>query len=145
MPKKNKGPRVSGQPQSQRQLRVGELVRKALIESLTRGVIYDPIIEDAQPTISEVRASPDLKRATVYVAPLGGGDPSALLKALNNKGGQLRSEVGRKVNLRYTPALSFVADDSFDRASDLNSLIHSPDVARDLQDEAEEADDEAGA
>ncbi len=133
MPKRQKGPRVSGQPQSQRQLRVGELVRKALIESLARGVIYDPIIEDAQPTISEVRASPDLKRATVYVSPLGGGDPSALLKALKNRAGLLRAEVSRKVNLRVTPALSFVADDSFDRASDLNELIHSPDVARDLQ------------
>ncbi|MGB0920032.1 MAG: 30S ribosome-binding factor RbfA [Alphaproteobacteria bacterium] len=132
MPKRQKGPRVSGQPQSQRQLRVGEVVRKALVESLARGVIYDPIIEDAKPTISEVRASPDLKRASVYVSPLGGGDPTALLKALNNRGGLLRAEVSRKVNLRVTPALSFVADESFDRASNLNNLIHSPDVARDL-------------
>lgn len=141
MPKRQKGPRVSGQAQTQRQLRVGELIRHALIASLARGVVYDPIIEDAAPTISEVRASPDLKRATVYVAPLGGGDPAALLKALNKRGGLLRAEISRKINLRFTPALHFVADESFDRASDLNNLIYSPDVARDLKAEQEDEDD----
>lgn len=138
MAKKNKGPRISGQPQSQRQLRVGELIRHALIEALSRGVIYDPVIEDSHPTISEVRPSPDLKRATVFVAPLGGGDATELLKVLKQKSGMLRSEVSRRVTLKYTPDLAFVADDSFDRASDLGRLMHSPGVARDLASDEEE-------
>jgi ribosome-binding factor A len=117
---------------SQRALRVGELVRHALAEMLTRGEVHDPVIEGHLITIPEVRMSPDLRLATVYVMPLGGRDEKEVVAALDRNKRYLRGEIARRVNLKFAPDIRFRADESFGEAERIGKLLQSPEVARDL-------------
>ncbi len=117
---------------SQRQLRAGELVRRALAEIVARGDIQDPELSSRPITISEVRMSPDLRHAVCFVAPLGGGDAVALADALTRVRSYLRGQLSHEVTFKFMPDLSFEPDVSFDRAEAVDRLLHSPKVARDL-------------
>jgi len=134
--------RGTGSP-SQRQLRVGEELRHALAALLERGAVRDPGLGAASITVTEVRVSPDLRNATVYVMPLGGGDAAGALAALTRAAAYLRRLVAGAVRLRYVPALEFRADATFDEAARIDALLREPAVARDLapdDDEEAEAD-----
>ncbi len=117
---------------SQRQLRAGELVRHALVDILARGELRDPDLKGVSVTVTEVRASPDLRNATVFCAPLGGGDVRAVAEALNRAKAFIRGRLGREIELKFTPNLSFEPDISFDEADHVTELLRRPDVARDL-------------
>jgi ribosome-binding factor A len=125
-------PRPSARPPSQRQLRVAEEVRHVLAEVFTRRAFRDPDLATAVLTVTEVRISPDLRRATVYVARLGRTDVASLLPNLARAAPYLRGLVARAVRLRVAPDLSFQADTSLDYAQHVSALLHRPDVARDL-------------
>ncbi|MBP7240879.1 30S ribosome-binding factor RbfA [Amaricoccus sp.] len=122
----------TGGAPSQRQLRVGEVIRRALSEVLARGDVHDPDLGRASITVSEVRASPDLRQATAYVLPLGGVDTEAVVKALNRNRAELRRLVTGRIDLRFSPELNFRADASFDRMDRTRELLRSPSVSRDL-------------
>lgn len=117
---------------SQRQLRVGETVRKELSDILTRGEFADPALEGVIITIPEVRMTPDLRLATCLVMPLGGGDGEKVAAALNKSAKYLRGQVSRRLTMKYMPDLRFILDTRFDDDDRIGSLLHSPDVARDL-------------
>ncbi|MFC7052400.1 30S ribosome-binding factor RbfA [Hansschlegelia quercus] len=117
---------------SQRMLRVGELVRHALADVLQRGEVMDPVLEKHVITVPEVRMTPDLKLATAYVMPLGGRDEAKVLAALDANRKQLRMMVVKRLALKSAPDLRFRIDDSFDRGSQIDALLRSPQVARDL-------------
>ena len=103
---------------------MGEVVRHALADLLARGDVRDPDLSGVAITITEVRPSPDLKVATVFVTPLGGqGDVKAILKALKRAKGYFRSELGKQMTSKFTPELRFVADDAFDRGARLNAIL----------------------
>lgn len=123
---------MSAKPPSQRQLRVAEEIRHAMSAIIARGDLRDPALQDVNLTVSEVRASPDLKNATCFVIPLGGGDATEIVAALKRAASFLRRELGREVRLRYVPKLSFQPDQSFDEASRIDRILHRPEVARDL-------------
>lgn len=123
---KNTGP-------TQRQLRAGELIRHALVDILRQEDFQDPDLKNVSVTVSEVRPSPDLKHATVFVAPLGGGDASETADALNRASRFLRGRLGRTVELKFTPQLHFIADTSFDTASAMDALLANPKIAQDIQ------------
>ena len=123
----------SGQP-SQRQLRVGELVRHALADVLTRGEVRDPELEGAIITISEVRMSPDLKVATALVTPLGDQDGERVVGALGRNARFLRGRIAPALKqMRQMPELRFRLDTRFEESSRVDELLRSPDVARDLE------------
>jgi ribosome-binding factor A len=130
MPRDKRNTHAAGP--SQRALRVGELVRHALAEMLTRGDVHDPVIAGHMITVPEVRMSPDLKLATVYVMPLGGKDAGEVVEALERNKRSLRTEVAHRVNLKFAPDLRFRVDDRFEEAARIEKLLHSPAVARDL-------------
>lgn len=117
---------------SQRQLRVSETLRKALADVFLRTDIADPDLKGAVLTVSEVRASPDLKNATVYLLPLGGENQDAVIEALNRHKRFIRGELTPRVKLKYMPELTFELDTTFDRSSRLNELLQSESVARDI-------------
>ena len=135
--------RGSGRPPGQRQLRVGEELRHALAEVFARGGLRDPALKDASVTVTEVRISPDLRNATAFVTPLGGGDATALLAALARAAPYVRGQIGRMMRLRFTPAIAFELDTSFDRVSYIDALLRRPAVAADLDGEAGDDDDGA--
>jgi ribosome-binding factor A len=120
---------------SVRQLRVGEELRHALAEILGRGTLRDPDLSGRMFTVTEVRASPDLKRATVFLTPLGGEADPKTLEALGRAARFLQSEIGRRIRLKFTPRLSFEFDDRFEYASKIDRLLRRPEVARDLSDD----------
>jgi len=124
---------------SQRRLRVGEEIRRALIRVFDRGELRDPDLLDARVTVAEVRVSPDLKNATVFVAPFAGGDAEALVKACKRAAPFLRGRVAQEMDLRHVPRLGFEADTTFDAAAAMDRLLASPHVARDLGAADEEA------
>jgi ribosome-binding factor A len=130
---KHKNHRDSTPSGSQRQLRVGELIRHAVSEMLTRGDVHDPVIEAHLITIPEVRMSPDLRLATIYVMPLGGRDIEAVLEALENNKRYLRGEIARHVNLKFSPDIRFHADERFAEAERIEKLLRTPAVQRDLK------------
>lgn len=132
--------RGHGKPPSQRQLRVGEELRHAIAHVIERGDIRDPDIAGRSITITEVRASPNLSHATVFVTPLGGGEVKPILAGLKRVKPYLRREIARAVTLRVVPDLSFQEDTSFAAANRIESLLHSPEVLRDIQ----HADDDGG-
>lgn len=132
-------PKGRNAPDSQRQLRVGELVRHALAEVLARGELRDPALIDAHVTVSEVRMSPDLKHATCFVMPLGGGETQPVLEGLARSAAWLGGQVARRIELRFAPRLRFQLDRSFDEAARIDRLLRRPDVAQDL---APDRDDE---
>ncbi|MGE0563325.1 MAG: 30S ribosome-binding factor RbfA [Pseudolabrys sp.] len=129
--------RDAGPNASQRQLRVGELVRHAIAELLTRGDVHDDVIESHMITVPEVRMTADLRLATIYIMPLGGRDGIAVLKALDRNKKFLRGEIAHKVNLKFAPEIRFRLDERFDEAERIDKLLRSPSVSRDLDDEAD--------
>ena len=122
---------------SQRQLRVGETLRHALAEIIERETFQDPALAGVTLTVTQVEASPDLKHATVFVTPLGGGDMRDILAGLERVKSFLRRETSKRVQLRYLPDLRFAADVTFDQADHIDSLLHRPEVARDLSKKAD--------
>lgn len=120
---------------SQRMLRVAELIRHRLAEMLTRGEIHDDVLAGHVVTVPEVRLSPDLKLATVYVMPLGGDDTKVVLEALTRNKKYIRAEIAHAVNLKFAPDLRFLRDETFDEAERINKLLASPAVKRDLGDQ----------
>ena len=129
-PPKNAGP-------SQRQLRAGELIRHALVEVLREEEIQDEAMAGVSVTVTEVRMSPDLRHATCYVEPLGagvaGGDTRPIVDALNRHAKFLRGRLGRHIELKFTPDLRFVHDETFAAAAHMDRLFHDPRVRRDLE------------
>jgi ribosome-binding factor A len=125
---------------SQRALRVGELVRHALADMLTRGGVHDPVLQGHLITVPEVRMSPDLKLATIYVMPLGGKDEAEVVAALERNKRYLRGEIAHRVNLKFAPDIRFRIDERFDEAERIAKLLQTPKVKRDL-DKGESADD----
>lgn len=118
---------------SQRQLRVGEQVRHAIAEILAQGSVHDADLEGHIITVPEVRMSPDLKLATVYVMPLGGRDTEIVIAALERNKKFLRGEVARRVNLKFAPDLRFRVDERFDEAERIEKLLRTPAVQKDLE------------
>ena len=108
---------------SQRQRRVGELIRQALSESLARAQFRDPVLSEMRLTVTEVRPAPDLRSATVYVMPLGGERSAEAIDALQRAAGYLRGEVNRRVGLRFSPALRFELDRSFENVERIDRLL----------------------
>src|SRR5262245_40622627 len=117
---------------SQRQLRVGELIRHAFAEMLSRGDVHDPVIEGHMITVPEVRLTADLRLATVYVMPLGGRDQSEVVAALERNKKFLRGEIARRINLKFAPDIRFRIDERFDEAERIEKLLRTPAVQRDL-------------
>ncbi|WP_139307582.1 30S ribosome-binding factor RbfA [Rhodovulum sp. ES.010] len=117
---------------SQRQLRVGELIRRTLSEVLARGDVHDPELNALSITVGEVRTSPDLKVATAYVLPLGGRGAEDALEALKRNRGELRRALSKKVDLKFSPELRFVIDQTFDRMDETRRLLAQEDVQRDI-------------
>jgi ribosome-binding factor A len=120
---------------SQRQLKVGELIRHALAEIFARGEIADDVVNDASLTVSEVRMSPDLKLATAFVMPLGGEGAAEAVAHLDQHKRFLRGELARKVNLKFMPDIRFKLDASFEASRRIDELLASPEVKRDLDGE----------
>ncbi len=120
---------------SQRQLRVGETIRRALSEILMRGDIHDPDLNRLSITVGEVRTSPDLKIATAYVLPLGGSGQDVVVELLARNKNELRRAIGKKLGLKYTPDLRFRLDETFDRMDDTRRLFSQDDVRRDVEDD----------
>jgi len=117
---------------SVRLLRVGEQVRHALSDILSRGEVHDETLAEHMVSVTEVRMSPDLRHATVFVKPLLGADEEAVIKALRTNTAFLQSEVARRVNTKYAAKLKFLADESFDEGSHIDRLLRDPAIARDL-------------
>ena len=117
---------------SQRQLKVGELVRHAIAEIFSRGDVMDEVIARHSLTVPEVRMSPDLKVATCYVMPLGGGEAGDVVKHLEQHKRFLRGEVAKRVSLRYIPELRFREDTTFESSARIDAILASPEVSRDL-------------
>ena len=123
-----------GTPQgpSQRQLRAGELVRHALVAILREEEINDPALVGVSVTVTEVRMSPDLRHATVFIEPLGGGHANEVVDGLNRHAKFLRGRLGRSIELKFTPDLKFLHDESFNEAARMNRLFEDPRVQKDL-------------
>ncbi|MBV9331684.1 MAG: 30S ribosome-binding factor RbfA, partial [Alphaproteobacteria bacterium] len=129
---------------SQRQLRVGEVLRHALVEVLRRSDIRDPDLAEVSVTVTQVKPSPDMRHAMVFVEPLGGKNAGVVVNALNRHKSYLRGEMGRLITLRFTPELRFAEDTSFAEAQRIESLLRSEKVARDLaRPAAESGEDDA--
>jgi ribosome-binding factor A len=125
--------RAASRGPSQRQLRVGELIRHALAEMLSRGEIHDDVLASHVVTVSEVRMTPDLRLATIYIMPLGGKDLAPVLEALERNRKYIRGEVARAVNLKFAPEIRFLPDETFDEARRIDEILRSPKVAQDLK------------
>jgi len=138
MMSKHKNHREQTPGGSQRQLRVGELVRHAVAEMLMRGDVHDPVIEGHLITVPEVRMSPDLRLATIYVMPMGGRDAGEVVAAFERHKKFLRAEIAHRINLKFAPDIRFRVDERFDEAERIDKLLRSPEVQRDL----EQGDDE---
>lgn len=119
---------------SQRQLRVGELIRRTLSDVLMRGDVHDPELNRMSITVGEVRTSPDLKIATAFVLPLGGKGAEEALVALRRNKGELRRAVGKACKLKFAPDLRFVIDETFDQMDETRRLLSQDDVVRDTED-----------
>ncbi len=126
LPARDRGP-------SQRQLRVGELLRHALSEILTRGEVRDAELEGVSVTVTQVKPSGDMRHATAYVEPLGGKNATAVVEALNRHRGFIRGLMGKSIALKFTPELRFVEDTSFAEAEKIETLLKSSRVQRDLR------------
>ena len=123
---------------SQRQLRVGELVRHAVAELLTRGDVHDPVIEGHLITVPEVRMTADLRLATIYIMPLAGRDADTVLAAFERNKKFLRAEIAHRINLKFAPDIRFRVDERFEEAERIDKLLRSPDVKRDLKKDDDE-------
>ena len=139
MPRHHKKSSPAGS--SQRQLRVGETVRHAVADILVNGSVHDPALEGHIITVPEVRMSPDLKLATIYVMPLGGRDTEIVIAALERNKKFLRGEVARRVNLKFAPDLRFRVDDRFDEAERIEKLLRTPAVQKDLASDTQDPEE----
>ena len=128
----------TGRGPSQRQLRVGELIRRALSDVLIRGDVHEPGLSGASITVSEVVVTPDLRQATAYVMPLGGAKAPEMLEALGRAKGELRRAVTQGLTLKYAPDLHFRLDERFDRLDAQRALFARPEIARDIQHDDDE-------
>lgn len=126
---------------TQRQLRVGEMLRHALAEILRENDIRDPELEGVSVTITQVKPSPDMRYATVYCEPLGGQNAKQIVAALNRHKGFLRGEMGHRIATKFTPDLRFVEDESFAEAQKIETILKSPEVQRDLSAPDDEEED----
>lgn len=126
---------------SQRQLRVGELIRRTLSEVLQRGDIHDPDLNRLSISVGEVRTSPDLKIATAYIMPLGGQGRDQAVDLLARNKNELRRMIGKVTNLKYTPDLRFRLDETFDQLDETRRLFDQDDVRRDLDADDKDQDD----
>ena len=122
-----------GRGPTQRQLRVAELIRRAMSEALARGEVHDPELNAMSITVGEVTVSPDLKVATAYVLPLGGGDRDAAIAALKANKSELRRAMNKSLSLKFSPDLRFRIDDTFDRIDDARELFSREEVRRDVE------------
>ena len=136
--KKDSDPRGGTSGGSQRQLRVGELVRHAVAEILSQGNVHDEALEGQIITVPEVRMSPDLKLATIYVMPLGGRDIDNVIAALDRNKKYLRGEIAHRVNLKFAPDIRFRTDERFDEAERIEKLLRTPAVQKDLEQDLEQ-------
>jgi ribosome-binding factor A len=127
-------PLTGGGSPSQRQLRVGEVIRRALSEILSRGDVHDLDLARVSVTVAEVRVAPDLRQATAYVMPLGGVNTEEVVRALMRNRVELRRLVTDRIGLRFSPDLVFRADTRFDQMDRTREILSSPDVRRDLED-----------
>jgi len=132
-----------GEP-SQRQLRVGEEIRRVLAKVLERGTLHDPALYDAPVTITEVTMSPDLRNATVWITPLGGGDAVELLAALKRNAGRLGGLLARDIKLKFAPRLRFERDTAFDVSSRIDALLRDPVVRQDIEASGDAGESEPG-
>ncbi|MCW2365659.1 ribosome-binding factor A [Sphingobium sp. B1D7B] len=126
----------SGEP-SVRLLRVGEQVRHVLADVLQRGDVHDDVLASHVVTVTEVRMSPDLRHATVFVKPLLGRDEEVVLKALRTNTAYLQREVAKRVKMKFAAKLKFLSDESFEEGSHIDAILRSPKVAQDIVDEEE--------
>jgi ribosome-binding factor A len=126
-----------GKGPSQRQLRVGELIRHALAEMFARGDVHDPVIEGHLITVPEVRMSPDLRQATIYIMPLGGHDVNEVVDALNRNRKFMRGEISQRVNLKFAPDIRFRVDERFDEAERIEKILRTPRVRRDIESDSD--------
>src|SRR5690348_7262824 len=138
MPRPRHPARASGP--SQRQLRVGEVLRHVLSEILSRGDVRDPDLEGISVTVTQVKPSADLRHAVVFCEPLGGKNANRVIEALNRHRGYVRGVLGHAVRLRFTPELRFAEDDSFAEAEKIETLLKSARVQRDLKAVQDDAD-----
>ncbi len=127
-----------GEP-SQRMLRVGELIRHALSDLLSRGTVVDPVLDGHVITVPDVKMSPDLKLATAYVMPLGGRDADEVIKALDRHRKFLRSEIAHRVTMKFAPDIRFKIDSSFEYGAKIDAILDSPKVKQDLDKSAPDA------
>jgi ribosome-binding factor A len=133
---RKKSHRDSGTPGgSQRQLRVGELVRHAMADMLTRGDVHDPVIQGHLITVPEVQMTADLRLATIYIMPLAGRDADEVLAAFERHKKFLRGEIAHRINLKFAPDIRFRIDERFAEAERIEKLLRSPAVKRDLDHE----------
>ena len=126
-------PAAAARGPSQRQLRAGELVRHALVEILREEELEDPAVKGVSVTVTEVRMSPDLKHAVCFVEPLGGAGAAEVTAGLNRVSRFLRGRLGHAIELRFTPQLKFIHDESFDEAEKMSRLLADPRVRRDVE------------
>lgn len=124
----------TGRGPSQRQLRVGELIRRTLSDVLNRGDIHDPDLNRLSITVSEVRTSPDLRIATLYVLPLGGGNKQEAIAGLKRNKNELKRALSKDTELKFTPDLRFLIDETFDRMDRTRELFDRDEVRRDVED-----------
>ena len=133
---RKKSHRDNGTPGgSQRQLRVGELVRHAMADMLTRGDVHDPVIQGHLITVPEVQMTADLRLATIYIMPLAGRDADEVLAAFERHKKFLRGEIAHRINLKFAPDIRFRIDERFAEAERIEKLLRSPAVKRDLDHE----------
>jgi ribosome-binding factor A len=133
--------RFDPQGPTQRQLRVGELIRHAIADILSRGEIHDEVLARYVITVPEVRLTPDLKLATAYIMPLGGQDIDIVLKALEGHRKRIRTEIAHRVNLKYAPDVRFRRDESFEKSAYIDKILATEKVQRDVTKPADEQDD----
>lgn len=127
-----------GRAPSQRQLRVAEVLRRELADVLSRGDVHDPELDGVSITVGEVRTSPDLRLAWVYVLPLGGQDAEKIVEALQRNRKEIRHIITKNIKLKYSPDLKFIADTSFDQMDAARRLFDDETVKRDLASDAEQ-------
>ncbi|HYM72891.1 MAG TPA: 30S ribosome-binding factor RbfA [Stellaceae bacterium] len=132
MPRREHGDPATAGQRSQRQLRVGEELRHALALLLRPGELRDPVLHDANVTVTEVQVSADLRNATAFVMPLGGANAADIVAALRRSAPFLKGRIARAVRLRHAPNLAFALDNAFDSAERIAALLHSEAVERDL-------------
>lgn len=129
---------ISPEGRSVRVLRVGEQVRHILSEILMRGDVHDDVLASHQVSVTEVRMSPDLRHATVFVKPLLGKDEAVVLKALRTNTAYFQREVASRIAMKYAAKLKFLSDESFDEGTHIDKLLRDPKVVRDLEADEEE-------